>query len=554
MIKVLFFSLPTLFFTRWWSPSLRGLPDIIGLIPLICLLYIITTTSFIKKVKFSKLILIGFLAYLPFLSRRWYAYAVVAFYLSVLVISLFEFLKLKDGKKEAFKMALRNFFFSGVTTLLLVFVLQTPLAMTIISENYANTYSAFQVDLVSHITNFYNEFGFIVIFLAVIGIVLSILFKKRRKIVVYSLLNIAIFSLLFCRTQAMGVHHYLGISLYIFLLFVIGIINLLESINHPKLKILLAVLILFITFLNFISTFFIKSINIPLFLQNNKYYKFKYDNYENLISLRNDLDKLLESNDKFIVTASSGIISDSLLDVIGTDNIKKSVIYNSTVDLRDKIKLDGLLAKYVVVSSPEQYEMNKDGQQVMLYTNELILENKGLGKAYKRIGKEYVLSNNVKAYIYEKERAFTYEEVSEYLDHFIELYPQWKNEINEFHYNLLMGTYNLPVGLNNFLVMDYDTIYFHPGNESTILELPNTLDNIKLKLYIDPVVNRADEDAGIVKVEIHDQDKLLFSKEISPLSDETVTLDLKNSEKLIFNVSAGDKLDCDWLYIDVLEV
>jgi len=65
-------------FPPFWTPSLRGFPDVVGLIPLGLAATIAVTTDFAAKVAVKRAILFGLLLWACFLLRRWYAYAVVA--------------------------------------------------------------------------------------------------------------------------------------------------------------------------------------------------------------------------------------------------------------------------------------------------------------------------------------------------------------------------------------------------------------------------------------------------------------------------------------------
>lgn len=557
VIMIVFISLLTLTFTKWWSPSLRGLPDIIGVLPLIALIFCLKNVSFLEKNNPFKLVLIGILVYLPFLCRRWYAYNIVAFYGSLFTVELLIFLK-SDQKTKIikFKNAIINFLLSGISTISCALIFQFPLINHIINENYSNSYSAFQIEFSQHFINFFNEFGAYVIILALFAVFYSFYKKTNRKLTLYCLLNIVIFCLFFCRTQGIGVHHYLGIALYLFILFIMGILYLVEYlITNKHLKMFCMIVISSLSVLNYVTTFFNSNMNIPYFFANTHYYRFKYDNYDNLIMLENKLSDIL-TNDKakFMVTGSTSNIADSLLDVLGDDVVKNSIVYNSTVDLRDGINLNGLLSKYVVVAYPEQYAMDKNGQQVMLYTNNLILNNEGIGKAYKKITNKYELSHGCTVYIYEKERAFTDEEADNYMEYFYKLYPEWKEKYSDLFKLLLTSEYKLGANIGDFKIVDDHTIFMQPGSTETEYYLNvNNINNLKIKMYISSDIPESIDTAGIVNLKIYQDGSEIGKYTISKNTAKTLNLDLKNISSLKFVVDSGDELSYDWLYLSITD-
>ena len=178
-----FFTIILLFlYTRYWSPTLRGLPDICGVFPIAISYLYVRKHPLIEKQKFVYPIILGLIIYLPFLFRRWYVYYVIAFFASNLIVDLYKFFKEKTNKEEMFITAFKNYFLAGMTTIISLLLLQYPLVKNIINTNYSSAYNGYQGSFLDHITGFYNEFGFVIIVLSVIGIVLSFTRKKYRKI------------------------------------------------------------------------------------------------------------------------------------------------------------------------------------------------------------------------------------------------------------------------------------------------------------------------------------------------------------------------------------
>ncbi len=547
-------------YTRLWSPTLRGLSDIIGLLPIILAFLLIKKHNFINKQKVIFPIILGVLVYLPFLFRRWYIYFIIGFYLSMFIIDLLELKKTeKDKKKEIFFNAFKNYFLAGCTTIIMALLIQLPLIKSILNENYSETYNGYQVSLLSHFQNFWNEFGFILIILALVAIILAIFRKKYKKETLFCVLNTAIFWFAFGQVQNMGVHHYLGISFWIILLVMLGIRQIYEVL--PKYKNIYLIIILVIFSVNFTTTFIFRDKHIPIISQNNKYYKLKYYNFNELKRLITNIEEILKDppeenaeNPKISVLADSEVISDNLIDLLGNVTIKDNIVYATHIDSRDGINFNSLFTKYIVVTSVSQLGTNANGQYVIDVPNKMIYQNKGIGKAYKFFSGPYLLDNGVEAYIYEKERDFTKEEVEEYLNELFKIYPNWQDKYTYFDKVLLESDVYLGNNWGAFKRMDDNTYFMYPGTNSTKITIPisNNLKSIKLKFYIDYHGNSVT--AGKVNVKIYENKNSLYEKEISYLKEEYASLDLNGINNLTFEIDSGETLDNDWLLMDILEI
>ena len=98
------------------------------------------------------------------------------------------------------------------------------------------------------------------------------------------------------------------------------------------------------------------------------------------------------------------------------------------MDKRDKFRIEPLLAHYMIVTDPIDGGMPGILQHVVTAPAQRILSGRGIGAAYVRLPATYELRSDVKAYIFEKTRPFSVEEVDELLDYFFRLYPNWRSE------------------------------------------------------------------------------------------------------------------------------
>ncbi|HDC4384595.1 TPA: hypothetical protein O8L52_004589, partial [Enterobacter cloacae] len=108
-------------FVAFWAPTLKGYPDISGLIPIIAALLYVSSSDFGDKVKIKKALVTGLLLWSPFLLRRWYAYTVVSLYISLPVLNYF----LYNNAKHSFgrvAIIIKNFFVAGIFSVLLTLI------------------------------------------------------------------------------------------------------------------------------------------------------------------------------------------------------------------------------------------------------------------------------------------------------------------------------------------------------------------------------------------------------------------------------------------------
>lgn len=545
-------------YTRFWSPTLRGLSDIAGVIPIICAYMMIKKRPLIEEQKLFYPIALGVVVYLPFLLRRWYVYFIISFCLTSFILDFHYFLT-RSRNKETFWIAFKNYACFGLTILSAMCLCHLPLIKKILTENYSDSYSGYQVSLFKHFNGFLNEFGLIIIILIICGIILSLHRRKYVKEVIFSLLNIIFFWISFGTVQAMGVHHFLGISVWIILIVLIGIRHIFEILPRFKNFYLFVVLALFSC--NFATTYIFRDKTIPIISQNNKYYKLKYYNFGELERLIHDVENLVKDTDdendqnaKVSVLADTQVLSDNLLDLLGNVDLKDNIIYATHIDSRDGINFNSLLTQYIIVTSPSQLGTSQDGQFVIDIPNKMIYGNYGIGKAYKKISDEYLLDNGVKAYIYEKIRLFSEEEVDEYFEAFFDLYPEWKDNYTYLDKAILKANIHRGSYYGDFKRISPKTYFFFPGSKETEVLIPvsKKIKSMKLRFYVD--YSGVDDESGQIDVAIITNKKIVVNDKVNYKDELIVDLDLETCDDLLFRIGKGTILKDDWLFVDIVDI
>ncbi len=473
-------------FTAFWAPTLRGYPDICGLIFVIAAVLYCAKTNLAERVKIKQAIILGILLWAPFLLRRWYAYTVVSLYFSLPVLNYFLY-KNRGIDVESAKRIIFNFFISGVLSCIFALILQWPLLLRIISTDYAYIYSAYQFPFIASFHSLINSVGrmFLPLFIASIAL---IFFSKSKEKIVFALFctfNLLFSFFLFTRTQSPGIQHNLPFALWMLLVVAQGISLLLGMIKPKGIKYAcLGVTLLFACLIQQHSLFGLKTpdgLNACLPAQT---LPLRVQNYPEYLALRDDVLRLSGDGSKVAVLSSSNTLNDDMLSTLTDRKMGERLVFTSQIDLRDGINFNALNARYLIVANPIQTHVRPEGQRVITLPASALLEGKNIGKAFRRLDREYKLSDNVSAWIYEKKRPFTQQELDEFLNLFYPSYPEWKGQYDSgVFYAFLSAQIKKGDIWGEFTVDGNGIIYAHPGENTptTVLWTLHGVNHLKIK-------------------------------------------------------------------------
>jgi hypothetical protein len=420
------------------------------------------------------------LLWLPFLFRRWYAYASIAFFVGAACLHLVEAITTAELRTPGnLRKLLARYAAAAAVIVLLVACVQGRLAWEALSLNYADIYSAYQVSLSDHLVRFWNYFGPFTLGLAAVGAIASVCTRQGRQYAAFALTNLAVFWLLFARVQVIEICHYLPIALWMFVLLCRGVAATLSTLSGPRLRTAVLSAIIVVAATSFYGTYYrLQGFGMKAMawvLPHDRIYGLKLQNYGEYRHLVDDLLlQLAGNNDQVSVISSSLIMADDLLDQLSDGKLHTRIIFASQVDKRDRFNPEELLAQYLVVCDPVQIHLNPAGQQVISVPAKLILAGTGIGSAYVKLPRSYALSWNVKAYIYKKIRAFTPEEVNDFFEQLYASYPDWRREY-EGHLGKAVLSARISVGRGWGWVhlIDPETLFIHPGySNPTVVDLP----------------------------------------------------------------------------------
>lgn len=412
-------------FHPFWIPTLRGLPDVAGIIPLGLASLVLMKSKFLSRFSWLSIVLFSIMAWLTFAMRRWYAFSVVSMISISFFITFLYALKSLDRRK-----AFINFFLSytvsGFIISALLFLFQKSLVVRILSTSYQEAYIAYQKPFSISLQIMENIYGIFYTILFVFGLLLSI--KNKNVSVIFCALSAILTFLLFTRTQAPGIQHGLPIFFWATIVGIYFILNI-ASVLHPIARLVLAIGIIAYGFAASAIVFF------PIMQSNLGNFAFILPaqrvpplHVENMNEYRNMISKIKEftnNGSRFSVFASSPVLADSLL-VAFDHSLETNLNGASQVDARDFMSLAPLTSAYVVVTDKPITHLNSGSQQVIEIPNNDIMQNQHMGEAYQRVAGPYSLSDGNRAYIYHRIRPLSDEDIEDLQSQLNKSYPTWK--------------------------------------------------------------------------------------------------------------------------------
>lgn len=409
----------------FWRPTLRGMVDIAGLVPLGAATLLVFRTDFLRRRSWSAALALGVLLYAPFLLRRWYAFAIVAFLAMLFVCGMIARLRAGQPLWKAFVSLVAPMTLAGCVSLILLALLQYDLVARVIGTSYGDLYAGYQIDFALHFVYIPIRFGWYFLLLMALGAILALF--KRDLVILFCLGAAVLTFFLFIRVQQLGFHHLLPIAFWVFPAYAAGASWLgrrlpllperLRLLPFSALALLIFVLTVFPGFQrsNGIVAFFVPEDQIePLHLQN-------YPEYRRLVA---DLMAKPDIGERVTVFASSLALSDWLLQEI-EPGLVPHVSPAAHVPSTDFFRFDNLRSRYVVVADPPQTQLAPGFQDQIVFPSEMILKGDGFGVAYSRVNGPYSLADGATAYIYRRDRTVTAFEMKSFVDRLDKSYPGW---------------------------------------------------------------------------------------------------------------------------------
>ena len=537
----LIFGAVAALYAPYWTPVLRGYPDIAGLIPLSIAFIMVRELRFGARFYILGALVLGVMIWLPFGFRRWYAFSIVAMAMTAPIYSFFSALQQSVPWPQAFRSVALNYFIVGAVALCCGLFFQGALIQSVLKTSYSTIYVAYQKPPLAHLQGLWNYFGPLAICLA-LAAQAALLTKCFNKLdVIFIDANLILVFVLFTQTQRFGYQHYLPVAFWLLLLNCLAIYMLAMAINFRRARAVVAVGI--VAALIFGNTFFRRgalpsavATILPARILSER--TGEMEKYSVIVAA---IQSRLRPGDKWTVMASSSVLTRDILLSASNESLTGSDVDIAHVDLRDGIMIAPLMARYVIVADPVQTHLPPEAQTVVTIPAHQILSGKGIGAAYKKLDFEADLRNGVKVYIYEKTRLFTASEVAEMLELFFKRYPEWRSHYGQ---NFVLAlTIRSKIG-DLYGRFDYDPatnqILIHPGNTTpTTATLAANGTTLDLKM-----VNNCDAGDGI-KVKLSSGTDVLSDQILEPKQSMTIVLPNKPSEMVDLEIEKRGQPWCD---------
>ncbi|MCX8280778.1 hypothetical protein OSJ77_11285 [Phyllobacterium sp. 0TCS1.6C] len=424
-----------------WDPIVRGGPDVIGLIPICALIYYSAKPDTGTRLDLKRALLMGILIWLPFLFRRWYAYSVLALCFTAPILSFYlSVFRARVAWTKALAVTVVNYFIAGSAALLLMYLFQRDAMMTALSTDYTVANSAYQVSALRHLSMLLERFGILSIGLSLLSLGCALQNPRAVPFIILGWLNLLLTYGLFTSVQVFADHHYLPVAFWFTYLAVFGIAFIRSQFDRKYASVVAALAGTAIAAV-FVVSFAASAAGISV-LKNILPFAappVKVANIDAYQALTNELLRLTKSSSsRYAIFASSERLNDSMLMTLSKERLAPFAAQVSQIDRIDGISAPALLAKYVVLTNPIQTHRDT-GQLVITLPASMIMDGTGIGKAYRRLPQTYVLEG-VEAYIYEKTRPFSQDDVDLLLKEFFASYPEWAEKYQGSITTALLGS------------------------------------------------------------------------------------------------------------------
>ena len=418
-----------LVYLPFWSPTLRGMVDIVGLVFLGLSTLIHFRSDYLRKGPFVHAIALGILIWAPFLFRRWYAFSIVSFFAVAFLMGLF--VRWRDGDRDwrSYLGFTAFLSLSGVILVGLIAVFQGGLLLRALETSYRDFYAAYQISFNQHINQFAYRYGYFILSLMIIGLAFSVL--RNRIYVLFCSISAFLTFALFASTQVFGPHHFLPVAFMLFPAYFAGVRTLSTTLTvlPSGLRLVPACLIGLSIFAFGVVPGLERPPLLSPLLPHQLVRPITLENFSEYRRLVDDIQKQA-GNGTVAVYASNLELADSVLIAI-EPKIAGTLVATPHLASRDFFNFKMIEADLAVVPTSPQTHMAPGTQANITIPGELMLTGKGVGAAYERVGGEYSLAKGVKAYLLRKTRAATAAEVKDLIDRLVLAYPSWAGRFED---------------------------------------------------------------------------------------------------------------------------
>lgn len=420
-----------LLYPIFWGVTLRGYPDIAGLIPMGLAGLIILRSQWLIKASIPESVAIGLLIWATFLIRRHFAYTLVAMMVVTVLFAVAKVALLNNKRGTALIRLLRNNVTAAICIGIPAFLAQGPLLVRIINTSYKDVYSAYQEEWAYKIQEVYNMHGPVWISLFILGIFYAI---YQRNIKTLFCLAVGLCGYFFFgQTQAADYHQFMAFSLW-FAPVLVWPLYMINQSSRTALKAALTGLLLSLMASLFFPVLASPHLRKSPWLSWNKtlqppvgFPPFKLNSYASLRNLVAELESPNYQGKTIWILSSSIELNASIIQSL-SKKVRWNILSTGEVDKRDGFRVDdGLAADYVVTTWKPSIHLRPEDQKVVIVPTQAIFDpNSPVSRSYYRLPKHsYKLADGSTAYIFKRLTKPTDAEVGWLIDRLRTDYPEW---------------------------------------------------------------------------------------------------------------------------------
>ena len=457
---------PTVFvsaflFHLFWMPTLRGMIDIAGLIPLGLAALLLFRTNCLTRANIRQAIWFGLLLWCAFLLRRWYIFSVMSLAGCGFLFATIRNFREGHSLWRTIRFVAPNYALAGVAGLCGLLTFQAPLAVRIFQSSYKNLYAAFQRDLATHLQIYFDHFGPLTLAFISIGLIAAI--RRRNATIPFCACVAVLTALSFDQIHPPDRHHLLPLALFLFPAYIHGLFLAAHRLPSKRMA---AGAIVILAGLNFWSTFtpFNWGAAEPLRIvfPQERHAPMRLENYTEYKRLTDDLRQLGAVSIGVFAGETKPLAYDMLFTI--EPALKQRILYLANVDARDRFNWSALGVDYAVVATPIPLGQRPGTQRNIEYPAQDILDARGIGAAFARMGQPYHLDEGVTAYVYKRMRPVTPDEIRSLADRFYEAYPDWRNDRIDLGFGLASAQVTLGDAASRVQQITRTTLIMRPGD------------------------------------------------------------------------------------------
>ncbi len=409
--------------TIFWTPILRGYPDVGGLPLAFCVLYVYFRAP-LQRAGWRTLVSIAILLALLPLFRRWYAYWVVAFFPLALLGALGTAVCERPFHWRNLSRHLRPVLVIAGVTFAVLSVAGGRWLVDAANTDYRAIFAAYRPyhSALEELRFALSDVGYVYAAVVLVALIALIADKRTRPAAAWLTVHSFFVWYMFQATQHFSAQHYYLFQPAVLLLLALFVIRIATQLQPKLLRIACLIALATVGAMLHLCVFWPEAA--PLAARAGRLcpaqtYPLRRGDTAEMARLLRVLDgELNHTRGALYVLSSSGILTEDILRnatrrppglaFAHVDRLART----AHVDERDGFPAGLLTAGVVVLASPVQFHLPPEHQHVVSIPAESILTGRDIGGAFERLPEQFTLDGAVAVSVYRKVRPISNDELN----------------------------------------------------------------------------------------------------------------------------------------------